>query len=86
MWIKEDDCRNLVLECWNKNEGSNIMNKMAYVCSKLEEWGGGMAKEMRTQIQNYSKDLRKYRSIRDEEGIQKYNKVRWEYMRLLEKI
>lgn len=85
MWVKEDDCRNLVLECWNSIEGSSIMDKMAFVCSKLEEWGGGMLKNMRDQIQNCKKDLRKYRSRRDEEGIRKYNRVRWEYMCLLEK-
>ncbi|KAL8128213.1 hypothetical protein AgCh_014971 [Apium graveolens] len=85
MWIKEDECRNLVLDCWNGIEGFNIIEKMALVCAKLEEWGGGMIKEMRIQIQNCKKDLRKYRSRRDVEGIQKYNKVMWEFMRLLEK-
>ncbi|XP_074378295.1 uncharacterized protein LOC141719822 [Apium graveolens] len=76
IWIKEDECRNLVLEYWNGIEGSNIMDKMAFVCSKLEEWGGGMVKKMWVQIQSSKKDLRKYGSRRYVEGIQKYNKQR----------
>ncbi|XP_074377752.1 uncharacterized protein LOC141719274 [Apium graveolens] len=73
MWIREKECRNIVQECWSKEGVNDIIDKMLECCAKLEEWGGGMAKEMRTQLANYRKDLRKFRSRRDSEGIQKYN-------------
>lgn len=60
IWIKEDECRNIVLDCWNKVEGLSIMDKMEYVCTKLEEWGGGMVKEMRAQMERCRRDMKKF--------------------------
>lgn len=37
MWIKEDKCRNIVLDCWNRMDVPNIVDKMLWVCLKLEE-------------------------------------------------
>ncbi|XP_074378458.1 uncharacterized protein LOC141719995 [Apium graveolens] len=58
---------------------------MDYCCLKLEEWGGGKVKEMKIKIQEFRKVMRKYRSRRDNYGIEKYNKARWEFLKLLEK-
>ncbi|KAL8104841.1 hypothetical protein AgCh_028856 [Apium graveolens] len=44
-----------------------------------------MAKEFKDKLRNYNKQLRSLRSQRDGYGIGKYNEVRWEYLRLLEK-
>lgn len=40
---------------------------------------------MRTQIQQYRREMGKYRSRRDAYGIQKYNEARDEFLKLLEK-
>ncbi|XP_074352830.1 uncharacterized protein LOC141691982 [Apium graveolens] len=85
-WIKESDCRNIVQDCWSTNQDSGIVEKMVRCCAKLEEWGWGLLKEMRAQMDSCHRDLRKYRSIRDLDGIIKYNRVRWEFMRFLEKL
>lgn len=85
MWIREQDCRNIIQECWNKKGVTDIMDKMIECCAKLEEWGGGMLKEMRGILANYRKELGKLRSRRDSSGVQEYNQLRWEYLRLLEK-
>ena len=56
------------------------------VCSvKLQEWGGGVSDEYKTQGIGYRKQLRKLRSRRDAQGIQIYNDIRWKYMNLLER-
>lgn len=85
VWIKEGECRNIVQEGWNANGVSDIVDKMARWCAKLEEWGGGLLKEMRSQMENCRRELRRYRSRRDSYGILRYNRVRWEYLCLLEK-
>lgn len=85
LWIREQECRNIIQECLNKEGVTDIMDKMLECCAKLEEWGGGVIKEMRVKLGNYRRELRKYRSRRDSVGIQRYNQLRWEYLRLLEK-
>lgn len=85
MWIKENQCLQLVKESWDEMVGKTIVEKVEYVCLKLEEWGGGKIKELRDKIQGYRKEMRKFRSRRDNYGVRKYNEARWEYMKLLEK-
>ena len=84
MWIKEEQCRQLVQKGWQVTGGRTILEKMEYVCMKLDEWGGGKLKEMRCKIQEYRREMKKFRSRRDIYGVGKYNEARWEYMKLLE--
>lgn len=42
-------------------------------------------KEMRMKIQQYRKEMRKYRSRRDSYEVSKYNEARDEFLKLLEK-
>lgn len=46
--------------------------------------GGGMSNEYKSKLQGYRVLLRKLRSRRDTQGIQRYNVTRWEYLKLLE--
>lgn len=61
------------------------MEKISRCCTKLEEWGGGLVREMREKMGYYRKEMQRYRARRDVFGIQKYDTTRWEYMKLLEK-
>lgn len=47
--------------------------------------GGGLLKNMRDQMMKCRREMKKYRSRRDSDGILKYNRERWEYLCLLEK-
>lgn len=42
-------------------------------------------KELRSSIKKYSREMRKYRSRRDMNGVQRYNEARCEYLKLLER-
>lgn len=44
MWIKEEECYNLVESSWNRMEGRDIVEKINFCCLKLEERGGGKMK------------------------------------------
>ncbi|XP_074352985.1 uncharacterized protein LOC141692145 [Apium graveolens] len=85
MWIKENECFNIVKDCWNGREGADIMSKLLLCCAKLEEWGGGMVQEIRAKLNMCRVKMRKLRSRRDGQGLNEYNDVRWEYLGLLEK-
>lgn len=61
------------------------MEKITRFFLKLEEWGGGLIREMKLKMRNYRKDMQRYCSRRDMIGIQKYDTARWQYMKLLEK-
>lgn len=61
------------------------MDKMTLCYLKLEEWGGGLVKEMKSKMASYRSQMRRLRSRRDNMGIDQYNAVRWEYLCLLEK-
>lgn len=82
--IREADCFNLIKDSWSGNETKNIVEKVQNCCFKLEEWGGGKVRELKRKIKNCRCDLRRFRSRRDEYGIQKYNETRWEFLKLLE--
>lgn len=66
-------------------EVNGSMDKMKYVSLKLEEWGGGLTKELYGQIKKCRTDMQKFRSRRDEIGVQKYEEDRGKYLRLLQK-
>lgn len=44
-----------------------------------------MYKDMKTKLKDCWDQFKKYRSRRDADGILRYNTIRWEYLRLLEK-
>ena len=85
VWIKEKDCFNVVKNSWEQTEGKEILERISYCCLKLDEWGGGISQEYKRKMIEYRAKLRKLRSERDTAGIEEYNKVRWEYLSLLEK-
>ncbi|WOG99649.1 hypothetical protein DCAR_0519003 [Daucus carota subsp. sativus] len=85
MWIQEKECRNIVQECWRDEDNSDIMRKMAKCSARLEEWGGGMIRDLKNKISNYLKDMQRLKSRRDTSGVRMYNEARWNYLRLLEK-
>lgn len=61
------------------------MNKMTLCCLKLEEWDGGLVREMKSKMASYKSQIHRQRSGRDNQGVDQYNAVRWEYLCLLEK-
>ncbi|XP_074336063.1 uncharacterized protein LOC141673231 [Apium graveolens] len=84
-WIKEKDCREIVKNCWQEEENRDLTTKIISCCNKLLEWGGGISREYKIQLSRCREKLCKLSSRRDMQGIQSYNDVRWEYMKLLEK-
>lgn len=62
-----------------------LMAKIEFCGIKLQEWGGGISSDYKKQGHEYRHNLRRLRSRRDLQGINEYNKVRWEYKNLLEK-
>lgn len=85
IWIREQECLNLVKNSWESTEGEDIMSRIQFCCLKLEEWGGTMKQEFQVKLADCRKKLKGLRSRRDKQGAQMYNAVRWEYLNLLEK-
>lgn len=85
VWIREKDCYNLINDCWQEEGHENIIDKITRCCIKLEEWGGGMVKEMRDKLAFFRTQMRRFRARRDDYGVRQYNSARWEYLCLLDK-
>lgn len=85
LWIRENECRNIIQECWNKRGAYDLMGKLNECCLKLEKWGGGVVKHLKTKLQFYRKEMKRMSSRRDETGVREYNEARWNYLKLLEK-
>ncbi|XP_074378628.1 uncharacterized protein LOC141720172 [Apium graveolens] len=85
MWVKESECRSIVQSCWNEEGVTDLLEKMVRCCAKLEEWGGGLIRDMKLKIEKYKNDMKRLRARRDVAGIRQYEEARWQYMRLLEK-
>lgn len=41
MWIQEKECHYIIMECWNNGDNSELLDKIARCCARLEEWGVG---------------------------------------------
>lgn len=76
MWLKEDDCRQIVKNGWEDAGQSEIMDKITFCGLKLQEWGMGVNNKYRGKIKECRERLRKLRAGRDEYGIRSYNEVR----------
>lgn len=55
----------MINDCWNKEGTCDIMEKILHCCIRLEEWDGGLGKEMLTKLLDYTKEMCRFRSIRD---------------------
>ena len=84
-WLREKDCEMVIKNGWMEANQLELMAKIKFCGLKLQEWGGGISMEYKKQGQDLRHKLRKLRSRRDSQGINKYNEVRWEYLTLLEK-
>lgn len=69
VWIREKECYSLINNCLNGEGLVDIMEKLALCGVKLEEWGGGMVKEMRESLTACRKKMQKLRSRRDAHGV-----------------
>lgn len=85
VWIQEQQCRNIVKNEWEMAESTGIVEKIRICGLKLQEWGGGKSKEFKQQLQDCRNLLKKLRSKRDVTGLQQYNEVQGEYLKLLER-
>ncbi|KAL8126011.1 hypothetical protein AgCh_013344 [Apium graveolens] len=63
-------------DSWTEAKEWSIMEKMAYVSVKLEEWGGGLVQDMRLQIKKCRTVMQRFRSRRDGYGVKKYDEAR----------
>lgn len=85
VWIWERECKNIVKNGWEVASGSDIVEKIRVCGVRLQEWGGGTHTKYRLQVQECRRLLRNLRSRRDAAGITRYNEVREEYLKLLER-
>ncbi|KAL8115005.1 hypothetical protein AgCh_021723 [Apium graveolens] len=85
MWVQEKECRNIVHECWHNGGEHDLLSKLARCCQRLEEWGGGLIKNLKSKLAFYRKEMQRLKSRRDRGGVSLYNEARWNYLRLLEK-
>lgn len=70
---------------WEGAVGGNIVDKIRICGVKLQEWGGGDSMKYKLQLQECRRRLKKLRSRRDMIGVNQYNAVRSEYLKLLER-
>ncbi|XP_074326999.1 uncharacterized protein LOC141664942 [Apium graveolens] len=73
MWVQEKECRGIIQESWHEGASRDLMDKLLLCYARLEEWGGGMLKEMRVKLSEHRKELQRYRSRRDADGFRRYN-------------
>lgn len=63
----------------------NLLEKLTQCCLKLEEWGGGLVKEMKENLKLYRNQMKQFRARRDAQGLKLYSEARWNFLRLIEK-
>lgn len=85
VWLRENECHNVVKNDWESATGMDIMKKIEFCGLKLQEWRKGISNEYKQKIRICREQLPKLRSRRDTHVIQRYNAVYWEYMNLLGK-
>ena len=85
LWLRERDCVEIVETRWNEATDADIMFKINNYGVKLVEWGGGIVKEFKQELQTSRNGLRIFRTCRDVYGVRKYNVVRKKFHELLKR-
>ncbi|XP_074336019.1 uncharacterized protein LOC141673184 [Apium graveolens] len=84
-WIREQESRNISKNGWEVSGGDDIMEKIRICGLRLQEWGGGIRAKFKLQLQECRRLLKQLRLRRDRNGVWRYNEVREEYLKLLER-
>lgn len=61
--------QHIVKNEWIRAEGLDIEEKISRCGVKLQEWGGGINKNLKQQLQDCKWRLRRLRSRRDTQGV-----------------
>ncbi|XP_074360805.1 uncharacterized protein LOC141701064 [Apium graveolens] len=77
MGIKEKECYNIIKDCWNEDVSIDIFDKMGRCCIRLEEWGGGLIKDLRKKLKLCRQEMQVLRARRDSVGVGRYGEVRY---------
>ncbi|XP_074346889.1 uncharacterized protein LOC141685699 [Apium graveolens] len=85
-WIREQDCRGVVKQGWERAGCGTVLEKIRSCGSILQEWGGGEKnRRYKQQVQDCKKSLRKLQSRRDAAVVKQYSEIRNTYLKLLER-
>ncbi|KAL8158305.1 hypothetical protein AgCh_002851 [Apium graveolens] len=85
LWLREKDCKEIVESSWNEERDASILWKIHNCSNKLEEWGGGIVKEFKQNLQNARNEMRRFRARKDRYGVRKYDIAMQEYHELLKR-
>ncbi|XP_074326720.1 uncharacterized protein LOC141664667 [Apium graveolens] len=85
IWIRERDCLNVINNFWTDMATSDLLETLAQCCLKLEEWGGGLVKEMKENLKLYRNQMKKFCARRDAQGLKLYSEAHWNFLRFIEK-
>lgn len=59
MWVQETECISIVQTCWNEEGPTDLLEKMIRCCARLEEWGGGLVRDMKIKLARYKSDMKR---------------------------
>lgn len=82
-WLKEERCSEIVADCWAKNEGRDIADKIESCATSLKVWGERVAKNFKEKLNGCRGRMERFRSGTDSFSVQCYKEATKEYSILL---
>ena len=65
VWVSNQDCVDLILDYWERHQGSKIHNKLAACGVALSQWSGDSLKFLGSRINSLRHSLKRLRGRRD---------------------
>ncbi|KAK6141663.1 hypothetical protein DH2020_024605 [Rehmannia glutinosa] len=82
-WIREKDCRDVVVQGWNKGEPGNLRSRIEFCGAELYSWGDILKNSFNHRIKEAKKKMKEFRGGRDSSSICEFKKAQNQYNLLL---
>lgn len=83
-WLLDPMCYQLVYESWNGSGGEDLQQKLKRCSEKLGRWGKEVTSNFSGNIKMCKEELKRCRSSRDPQAVQKYEEAKQRLHMLLE--
>lgn len=84
LWLREEQCREVVLFSWRNSIGLNILDRINHCGEAVGKWGNDYARKFQSRIKDSKLRMGLFRNRHDPHGLRGFIEAQKEYLYLLE--
>nr|GME08040.1 uncharacterized protein LOC109174453 [Ipomoea batatas] len=82
MWLREDKCREIVTQSWDRTRGLELIRRIECCGDDIWRWGRTYNKEFQRNIDNCKRQMEYLRGRRDPDSFIEYSRVEKELLKI----